>query len=231
MSDHKETEPKPPLAQEHKAQPGGRNILQTIKQHPLLADAVFLLLLGALIGGYLYWQDLQGKIYIEKAEINAPIISLAPQTPGQIDKFFVKEGDMVSQSQKLVKVGDEIITARTSGMIIWIKNNPGQLASPQEPVVKMIDPREFRLIGRLQEDKGLSEVKPMQKVIFTVDAFGSKQYEGIVESVGTTARTSDIMFSISDKREEREFDVTVLFDTKAYSELKNGMSAKMWIYK
>jgi hypothetical protein len=39
------------------------------------------------------------------------------------------------------------------------------------------------------------------------------------------------VFSISDKREEREFEVRAIYDTNAYPELKNGMSAKMWIYK
>jgi hypothetical protein len=42
---------------------------------------------------------------------------------------------------------------------------------------------------------------------------------------------SDIVFSISDKREEKEFEVKATFDADAYPELKNGMSAKMWVYK
>jgi len=39
------------------------------------------------------------------------------------------------------------------------------------------------------------------------------------------------VFSISDKRESREFEVKALFDSQAYPELKNGMSARMWIEK
>ena len=207
------------------------NIITTIRQHPLAADAVFVIVLFALVGGFLYWHDMSGKVYIEKAQISAPVIALSPSAPGVIDKFYVQEGDEVSQGQKLAKVGDEIITARTAGVITWIQNTPGQMVSPSQPVVKMIDPREFRVVGRIAEDKGLVDIKPGQKVAFTVDAFPGKQYNGVVDFIGTTARDSDIVFSISDQREEREFDVNAVYDIQAYSELKNGMSAKMWVYK
>jgi hypothetical protein len=67
--------------------------------------------------------------------------------------------------------------------------------------------------------------------MFTVDAFPGKQYTGTIVSVANTPKTSDIVFSISDKREEKEFEIKAIFDLKSYPELKNGMSAKMWIYK
>jgi len=207
------------------------NIITTIRRHPLAADAVFVIVLLALVGGFLYWHDMSGKVYIEKAQISAPVISLSPSAPGVIDKFYVQEGDEVSQGQKLAKVGDEIISARTAGVITWIQNTPGQMVSPTQPVVKMIDPREFRVVGRIAEDKGLVDIKPGQKIVFTVDAFPGKQYNGVVDSIGTAARDSDIVFSISDQREEREFDVNAVYDVQAYSDLKNGMSAKMWVYK
>jgi multidrug resistance efflux pump len=208
-----------------------KDLFQSIRQHPLIADAVFVLVLLAVVGGLLYWHDMSGKVYIEKAQISAPEIALSPSAPGVIDKFYVQEGDEVSQGQKLAMVGNEIITAKTSGIITWIQNTPGQTVSPQQPVVKMIDPREFRVVGRIEEDKGLADIKVGQKVAFTVDAFPGKQYEGSVDSIGASARESDIVFSISDKRQEREFDVSAVFDVRAYSELKNGMSAKMWVYK
>jgi len=95
----------------------------------------------------------------------------------------------------------------------------------------MVDPHEYRLIGHIDEDKGLSDIKVGQDVIFTADAFGSKEYSGTVESINPSARQSDIVFSISDKREERQFDIYVKFDVTKYPELKNGMSARMWVYK
>jgi len=208
-----------------------RKAIDVVAKHPLMADAAVVFLILALAGGFLYWQGMQNQIYIEKAEISAPIISLGPGVPGAIEKFYVQEGDRVAQGQKLAVVGNETIYAGTQGIIISIENTPGQLATPQDAVVRMIDDSQLRVVGRVQEDKGLSDIRPGQKVMFTVDAFDSKEYQGVVESVGATARQSDIVFSISDKRAEQEFEVKVLFDSKAYSELKNGMSARMWIYK
>ena len=206
-------------------------IMSFFRKRPLLADAVAIILIVLVVGGALYWNSLQGKIYIEKAEISAPIISLSSLSSGIIERYYVEEGDTVAEGQPLVLVGNQTITAKTKGIVIWIKNTPGEFVAPAQPLVKVINPNQFRLIGRIEENKGLSEIQPGQKVVFTVDAFGNKEYVGTVESVAPSSRDSDIVFSISTKREVKEFDVKVIFDSTAYSELKNGMSAKMSIYK
>lgn len=210
---------------------GAKNIISSVRKHPLMFEISLIIAVACIIGATLYLNDLQSKIYIEKAQIYAPIISLSPDAPGTMGRLYVEEGDTVANGQKLAEVGNQTITAKTAGVVVWVLNSPGQYVNPQTPVVKMIDPTAMRVVGRLEEDKGLSDVKPGQKVVFTVDAFGSKQYAGSVESVGLTSRESDIVFSISDKRQEKEFEVAALFDTASYTELKNGMSAKMWVYK
>jgi multidrug resistance efflux pump len=141
---------------------------------------------------------------------------------------------MVRKDQILAKVGDQVLVAKTSGVITGVENTPGQLVNPSldpTPVITMIDPRELRVVGRVQEDKGLKDIAPGQHVMFTVDAYPSNQYQGIVETVAPSSSTGDIVFSISDKRQEQEFEVRVSYDVTAYPELKNGMSAKMWISK
>ena len=112
-----------------------------------------------------------------------------------------------------------------------VKNVPGQAVGNQDSIVKIIDPQQLRVIGTVDETKGLSDIRLGQKVTFTVDAFPSKEYHGVVDSISPTARSSDIVFSISDKRAQSQFDVKVKYDIYAYPELENGMSAKMWIYK
>ncbi|MFN7991108.1 MAG: efflux RND transporter periplasmic adaptor subunit [Candidatus Micrarchaeia archaeon] len=208
-----------------------KTVVHRIRQHPLFIEIAVVLLVAFSIGTYLYFQDMQGKIYIEKAEIRAPLIAVSPTMPGVMDKLYVEEGQQVSMGQKLAKVGDETIVSKTEGIVIGVKNTPGAYINPHETVVTMIDRRQLRLVGRVAEDKGLKDIQPGQKVRFTVDAFGPKEYSGMVESVADSARQADIVFSISDKREEREFEVTAIFDMSAYQELKNGMSAKMWIYR
>ena len=148
-----------------------------------------------------------------------------------IDELYVSVGDPVKRDQILAKVGDEVIRAKTSGVVTGVEDTPGQTVTALSPVVSMIDTRKLRVVGRVEEDKGLKDIYPGQYVEFTVDAYPSSQYQGVVEKVAPAAREGDVVFSISDKRQEQEFDVTVSYDVTAYPELKEGMSAKMWIYK
>ena len=179
----------------------------------------------------IYINNMQSQVYIENAQISAPIIILSPITSGVLDSVFVQVGDKVKKDTIVAKVNGVSIKAKSDGIIIFVNNIPGQIMNSQTAIVKMIDPNELRVIGKLEENKGLSDVKPWQKVVFTLDAFDSKKYTGIVESVAETSRDSDIVFSISDKRQEKQFDITVKFNVDAYPEIKNGMSAKMWVYK
>ena len=209
-------------------------LIKKIRGNPLLLGGLIVLVILAAVGGLLYWNDLQSKVYVENSQITAPVISINPTSPGIISELYVSVGDQVRKDQILAKVGDEVLVAKTSGVITGVENTPGQLVNPAmdpRPVISMIDPRELRVTGRVQEDKGLKDIAPGQHVDFTVDAFPSTQYQGVVEKVAPSSRVGDIVFSISDKRQEQEFDVTVSYDINAYPELKNGMSAKMWISK
>lgn len=217
--------------QEEGREGGRKRIMARIRKNPRALAAIAVLALATISAAGAYWLISGSRIYIEKAEITAPIISLAPSAPGVIDKFYVREGERVHKNQPLAKIGDETLKARTSGIIISTTNNPGQTAGPQTPVITMMDPKEMRLVGRIAEDKGLSDIRPGQKAVFTVDAYGSAEYPATVETISPSARQSDIVFSISDKREEREFEVKATIDAATHPELRNGMSAKMWVYK
>ena len=193
----------------------------------LLTIIVFIV----LVGGIVYLANSNSRIYIEKSEINSPIITLSPSSPGILQKVIVKEGDYIPADTIVAQVGGSPIKSEIAGLVIYTQNTPGQLVSSQTPVVKMIDTDELRVVGHIEENKGLIEIYPGQKVIFTVDAFGSKEFYGTVESVASAPDTSDIVFSISDNREQKKFDVKVKYDISSYPELKTGMSAKMWVYK
>jgi len=219
--------------------PGSRaakasDLVKRIRSHPRFRGVLVLLILLAAIAGILYWDDLQSKVYVENAQITAPVISINPLSPGIINEVDVAVGDTVRKDQVLAKVGDEVLLSKTHGVITGVENTPGQLVTPgldPRPVITMIDTRQLRVTGQVQEDKGLKDIHAGQYVEFTVDAFPDSRYEGVVEKVAPAARTGDVVFSISDKRQQQDFDVTVSYDVSAYPELKDGMSAKMWIYK
>ena len=196
----------------------------------IIVAAIFLIIAGS-IGGYITWKILSGRVYVENSSISAPVINLSTQSGGILEEVFVNAGDEVDDSAPIARVGNELIKAQSAGKVISINTNIGATFTPGQVIATMINPDDLKVIGQVEEDKGLSEIKVGQSAIFTVDAFGSKEYTGIVDEIGPTSDAGDIVFNISNTRQEMNFDVKVRFDINQYPELKNGMSAKLWIYK
>jgi multidrug resistance efflux pump len=185
----------------------------------------------AIILGILYYLQVQKYIYVEKCQISAPAIELSSQNGGSLQKLFVEEGDLISQNSNIAQIGNEIVTSRSGGIIISVQKEIGKNFSPNEAVATMTKQDDLRVVARVEEDKGLDQIKLGQPAFFTVDTFGSKEYLGIVDEITRTARTSDVVFNISSQRQLQEFEVKIRFDRGKYPELLNGMSAKAWIYK
>ena len=209
---------------------------QQIIKKKILSQKWFQSLFGSLIiiailGGFIFWYTNIGQVKTDNASIVAPIINLAPLNMGTLEEVYVKAGDRVVAYTPIAKVGNEIITSKVSGIISSISNTQGQVYPAGSPVASMINLKEERVVGQIDEDKGLADIKTGDLATFTVDAYGSKRYEGIVDEVSPTAHQGDIVFNISDKRETKQFDVKIKFDIEKYPELKNGMSAKINIFK
>jgi len=196
----------------------------------IIISAVLLLIVGS-VAGFMYWKTTSARIYVEKAKVYAPTISLYPKVAGTLQEVYVNVGDTVGINAPIARVGNELIKAKSTGLVLSVSTNVGASFGPTTAVATMIDPNELKIVGQTQENKGLKYLKVGQEAVFTVDAFGSKKYSGIVEEISPTSNEGDIVFNISDQREEKNFDVKIRFDVNQYSELKNGMSAKLWIYK
>ncbi|HQK64045.1 MAG TPA: HlyD family secretion protein, partial [Candidatus Staskawiczbacteria bacterium] len=171
------------------------------------------------------------KVYVEDAQIYAPTIGLYPKTAGTLQETFVNIGDTVKTNDPVARIGNELVKAKTDGVVLTIETGIGSSFSPQQAVATMINPSDLRVVAKTKEDKGLKFIKVGQEAYFTVDAFGSQEYYGVVDEISETSNDGDIVFSISDERQEKAFDIKVRFNTEKYSELKNGMSAKLWVIK
>lgn len=186
----------------------------------------------AISGGLVYyWLTINSTVYIENALISAPLINLAPQSSGILTDIFVNEGDLIVANMAVAKVGNELIKTKVAGKVVSTNNHIGELLSAGQSVVVMIDPTELRVVGQVDENKGLDDIKVSQQVVFTVDAFGSKQYYGTVDEISPSSSQTGVIFNISNTRQTNQFAIKVRFNIDQYQELKNGMSAKMWVYK
>ena len=202
-----------------------------LSEKPWFKSTIWSLIIILILALFTFWYTMMGQVKTEDASIVAPIINLSPINMGALEEVYVKVGDHVMPYAPIAKVGNEIITAKVEGDISVINNVPGQVFPAGSTVASMVNTNEARLVGQIDEDKGLADIKAGDLVTFTIDAFGSKKYVGIVEAVSPSAHQGDVVFSISDKREEKQFDVKVKFDIKKYPELKNGMSARLNIFE
>jgi multidrug resistance efflux pump len=201
----------------------------------LLKDVRALIVIGLVLavgiaGAVWYFVAASHEVKIENSSIAATSINLAPSAGGRLAEVYVNEGDMIDANAVVALVGNELVKSKLGGLVIMAREDIGKTIAPGETVVSMINPADLRVVGRLAEDKGLKSVSVGDAATFTVDAFGGRVFNGIVDEVSPTSRSSDVVFSISDKRQENEFNVKVRYDVSAYPELKNGMSAKLTIY-
>ncbi len=207
-----------------------KKIVKSTRNKIIAVIVVAVVILGSVIG-LIYWNIVSHRVYIENSSISAPVVNLSPSVGGILQEVYVNVGDEVQNSAPIARVGNELIKAPLAGQILSINTSIGTSFGPGQAVATMINPNDLRVVGQVEEDKGLSQIKIGQQAIFTVDAFGSKEYSGIVDEISPTSDAGDIVFNISGTRQEMNFDVKVRFDTTQYPELKNGMSAKLWIYK
>lgn len=172
-------------------------------------------------------------VYIDQSILEAPIISLSSANSDTLQEVFVKAGDSVTVNEPIARVGDQIVKAKVDGLIVYVNENIGQFENAQAGqaiVATMIDPTQLRVVGLLDEDKGLASLKVGDVAKFTVDTFGSKEYYGVVDEISQTS-VSSATNNIFNQRPTNKFNIYVRFDPAKYPELKSGMSARMWIYK
>ncbi len=186
------------------------------------------IVVAALVGAYFITSS--RAVSIDTATISAPLISLAPTMGGRLNAVYANVGDTLSANAPVALVGTEVVRTKVAGQLVQITNTIGAQIAPGAPLAQVIDPSQLRVVGRIDENKGLSRLQVGDPVTFTVDAFGSKTFTGVLDQVSPTSNQSGIVFNISSQRETQQFDVEARFDTNVYSELKNGMSARMKIY-
>jgi multidrug resistance efflux pump len=186
------------------------------------------------VGAGLYYYVSSKTVYIDLSQIQAPLINLSPTNSGVLQAMYVNPGDVVTANEPIALVGNQVVEAQTAGEIVTTNDNIGQYMNTMTgagTVATMIDPTQLRVVGNLDENKGLDNVVVGDPATFTVDAFGGEQFKGVVDEVAPTSEQSSVVFNISDERPTNQFAVYVRFDPTQYPQLKNGMSAKIWVYK
>jgi multidrug resistance efflux pump len=201
----------------------------SIFANPILRNVGIVVVALIIAGGGLYYETSSTKVSIDNSTISAPVISLSPTVAGDLKAVYVNEGDEVPANTVVAQVGNELLKTQVAGLITQVNRQIGTSFNPGTAVVTMVDPTQLRVVGQLDENKGLDRIQVGQPATFTVDAFGGKTYQGVVDEVSPSAESTSVVFNISDQRATQIFDVKVRFDSTQYPELKNGMSAKITV--
>lgn len=206
---------------------GLKSLLRSKKNRQKFIGALVILLI--LAGGIVYLKK-ENRVFIDDSLIQAQVINISPSTPGILKEVDVTEGQTVNKGDQLAVVGTEVLRAQEGGLIVGTDKQIGSYLAPSMSAVEIVHPQDFRVVGTLDENKGLKDVRAGQVASFTVDAFPGQTFWGYVDEVSLTANQTNAAFSISSERPTQQFDVYVRFDTEKYSQLKNGMSAKLTVY-
>jgi multidrug resistance efflux pump len=201
-----------------------------ILKRPWMHSLISFVVIFGLLGLFLFWQVETNTVFIENSNLEAPIINLAPSAPGVLNALYVKEGDVVADNSPVALVGSETISTKNGGLVASAPVVLGSYFSPGETVVSIVNVNEMKVIGQLEETKGLDKIKVGQRATFSVDTFPGKTYEGVVDEISAVSDNTGVLFNISDQRPIEKFDVKVRFNIANYPELKSGMSAKITVY-
>ncbi len=207
-----------------------KRTLAKFKERQFLKKVAIVLVIILLIGSYVLYKELAGRVFIDDSLIQAPIITISPSTGGAVQEMDVTEGQTVQKGDTLAIVGSQYLRAQTDGLIITAPDLTGSSVSPQTQLIQMIQPVDLRIAGTIDENKGLNQIKVGQVVSFTVDAFPGQTFWGYVDEIAPTAKTAQLSFSISSERPTQQFVVYANFDAAKYPQIRNGMSAKMTVY-
>jgi len=207
-----------------------KNLISKLKNRKVLRTLIAITLIIIIVGGFYYWQTKKERVFIENAQINAPLIAVAPTIGGRLFETDVEEGKPVKKGDTIAIVGNETIRSTTDGLVIMANNQIGGSLTPQNPVAQLMNPSQMRIVGTIDENKGLKNIRIGQVASFSVDAFAGQTFWGYVDQISPTAKQTQLAFSISSERPTQQFQVYVRFPATKYPQLKNGMSAKLTIF-
>ena len=206
------------------------NTKTRIHRKPWVQSLLLMALIFGALAGFIYYESTVGIVAIDTSYLQAPVIAVAPSTPGTLNALYAQEGQRVAANSPVAIVGSETLYAKEGGIVLGAPKALGSYYAPGQTVLSIIVDEKMRVVAALDETKGLALIAPGQRAIFTVDAFPGKSYEGVVDEIAPASDETGIAFSISDKRPVKKFDVYIRFDGTKYPELKTGMSARSWIY-
>lgn len=200
------------------------------RRRRVIAFSAVVILLGVAGLGYEIWRNATW-VDLENEMISAPQVTLPARAGGTLKAVYSSVGDQVQANRPIARVGNEVITSDVDGTIVTIRDDLGAAIAPGTAVAGLIDRGDLRAVGTVDEDKGLEDLHIGQRAEVKVDAFSGRSFAGFVEKISARPQQQAVTFSISDKDDPREYEVTVHLDGQPDPDLRQGMSGEISVRK
>lgn len=146
-----------------------------------------------------YWYQNTYYVSTDDSRVSADLVSVTPQIAGKLLEINVEEGDTVTKNQILARqemnglpdtsVDQSLMRSPINGIIVKKQGTIGELWSPGQTLVTLIDPNKLYITADIEETK-LGKVRVGQAVDITIDQFNSQKFTGKVRSVGEAANSA-----------------------------------------
>jgi multidrug resistance efflux pump len=168
----------------------------------------------------------QGEIYSDKASVSAVIVDLV--AAGKLTELDVKVGDLVRKNQVIGTVESVPVKSKIDGLVVAVSDKIGEAVTPANPVASIADLKDTWIEVKVDEGK-VAPIQVGERAWFVADAYPRDRIQAVVSEIAPQSASGGIVFSISDKRETKQFVVKLRYDQSKFPRLRPGMSAKAWI--
>ncbi len=171
-----------------------------MKNRKPLIFGILIVIVIALGGiGFYYWYENAYFVSTDDARVTADLVSVTPQIQGKLLELNVEEGDTVTKNQILARqemnslpdasIDQSLVRSPISGIVIKKQGTIGEIWSPGQTLVSLVDPNKLYITSDIEETK-LGKVRVGQSVDITIDQFSSQKFTGKVRSVGEAANSA-----------------------------------------
>ena len=166
-----------------------------------------ILIIGILIaivvalGGiaFYYWYENTYYVSTDDARVSADLVSVTPQITGKLLELNVEDGDVVTKNQILARqemnnlpdtsIDQSLVRAPISGIVIKKQGTIGELWSPSQTLITLVDPNKLYITADIEETK-LGKIRVGQIVDITIDQYDSQKFTGKIKTVGEATNSA-----------------------------------------
>ncbi len=202
--------------------------------------AVMAVVMLSIVGYYVY----NNTFYVstEDAHVSGDIAKVNAQIQGKLVELDVVEGEKVYKDQIIGRlespnqtdsgIEQTLLRAPIDGTVIKKQGVTGEILSPGQTVVMVVDPSSLYLVANIKETQ-LNRIALGQEVDVTLDQFGNQKWSGKVSLIGQASNSTFSLISTSGgstfTKVVQNVPIRVTVDTNG-AQLVQGTNAEVKIH-